>query len=45
MIIVKGKVLQMEKYLKKRSAANICSTKPFRSNDAYSICWSERKRK
>jgi hypothetical protein len=38
-------VLQIEKYLKKRSAANICSTKPFRSNDAYSICWFKRKRK
>jgi hypothetical protein len=44
-IIVKGIVLQIEKYLKKRSAANIWSTKPFRSNDAYSICWSKRKRK
>jgi len=44
-IIVKGMVLQIEKYLKKRSAANICSTTPYRSNYAYSICCSKRKRK
>jgi hypothetical protein len=30
-IIVKGLVLQIEKYLKKRSAANICSTAPIQS--------------
>ncbi len=44
-IIVKGMVLQIEKYLKKRSAANICSSTPYRSNYAYSICCSKRKRK
>ncbi len=38
-------VLQIEEYLKKRSAAKICSTTPYRSNDAYAICCSKRKRK
>ncbi len=42
-IIVKGLVLQIEKYLKRRSAANVCSTRPIRSNVAYSISWSKRK--
>ena len=32
-----------EKYFRKRSASNICSTTPIWSNDAYSICWSKRK--
>jgi hypothetical protein len=41
--IVKGMVLQIEKYLKKRSSANICSTTPIWLNDAYSISWSKRK--
>ncbi len=36
-------VLQIEKYLKKRSSANICSTTPIWLNDAYSISWSKRK--
>jgi hypothetical protein len=44
-IIVKGMVLQIEKYLKKRNAANICSPTPYHSNYAYSICCSKRKRK